>query len=61
MGFINGHRRYVAMNNCERCGVEFKSDSPSSAKYCPECRKLVSAQQNRDRVRRFRERQKQKG
>ena len=50
---------YRATNTCEQCGVEFISDNPSSTKYCPECGKQIRAQQNRDRVRRYRERQKQ--
>ncbi len=51
--------RYIAVNTCEKCGVEFRSNNPSSTKYCPECGKQIRAQQNRDRVRRYRERLKQ--
>ncbi len=50
---------YMAMNTCMKCGKEFRSNNPSSTKYCPECGKLIRAQQNRDRVRRYRERLKQ--
>ncbi len=54
-----GHAVYMAINTCMQCGVEFRSNNPSSTKYCPECGKQIRAQQNRDRVRRYRERQKQ--
>ena len=55
----NGCTCYQAINICEQCGVEFTSDNPGSTKYCPECGKQIRAQQNRDRVRRYRERLKQ--
>ena len=50
---------YKPVNTCEQCGVEFSANNPSSTKYCPECGKQIRAQQNRDRVRRYREKQKQ--
>ena len=49
---------YRAVNTCEQCGIEFISENPSSTKYCPECGKQIRAQQNRERVRRYRERLK---
>ena len=55
----NGRVMYVATNYCEQCGTEFMADNPSSTKYCPECGKQIRAQQNRERVRRYRERLKQ--
>ena len=54
-----GHTVYMAMNTCMQCGAEFRSNNPSSTKYCPECGKQIRAQQNRDRVRRYRDRLKQ--
>ena len=50
----DGNVSYKAYNNCQQCGKEFYTDFPN-AKYCPECRKQIRAQQNRDRVRRYRE------
>lgn len=50
---------YTAINTCMQCGAEFRSNNPSSTKYCPECGKKIRAQQNRDRVRKYRERLKQ--
>lgn len=49
---------YRAVNTCEQCGKEFIAENPSSTKYCPECGKVIRAQQNRDRVRRYREKLK---
>lgn len=53
---VDGHcHRWKAVNQCERCGAEFESRSPSSTLYCPECAPIVRAERNRERVRRFRE------
>ena len=58
IGTINGCAHYRAVNICVQCGKEFTSNNPSSTKYCPECGKVIRAQQNRDRVRRYREKLK---
>lgn len=51
----DGHvHRWKAMNRCERCGTEFESKNPSSTRYCPECGEVVRAEQNRERVRKYR-------
>ena len=55
----DGHVRYRAVNTCEQCQREFIAENPGSAKYCPECGKQIRAQQNRDRVRKHREKLKQ--
>ena len=41
-------------NICVNCGQTFKSENRNT-KYCPECGEKIRAQQNRDRVKRFRE------
>ena len=56
----NGRTCYRPVNTCEKCGTEFTAENPSSTKYCPECGKEIRAQQNRERVRRYREKLKQK-
>ena len=48
----------IAVNVCERCNVEYRSDSPSASKYCPSCAEIIRKEQNRERVRRFRAKQK---
>lgn len=50
--------KITGINICMKCGKRFKSNKPSSTKYCPECGKQIRAQQNRERVRRFRDRNK---
>ena len=55
----DGHACYRAVNTCEQCQREFISEQPGSAKYCPECGKQIRALQNRERVRRYREKLKQ--
>ena len=54
----DGHKYYQAVNTCVQCHREFIAVNPSTTKYCPECGKQIRAQQNRDRVRRFREKVK---
>ena len=54
----NGRTCYKSINFCEKCGIEFIAENPSSTKYCPDCGKEIRAQQNRDRVRRYREKLK---
>ena len=58
MNSPDGRLWYRAINTCEQCGKEFIADNPSSTKYCPLCGKVIRAQQNRDRVRRYREKLK---
>ena len=42
------------VNTCELCGTVFTSPRPQNARYCPVCRTAVRAEQNRNRVRRWR-------
>ena len=49
---------YVARNICERCGTVYSDGNPASSKYCDDCKKTVQAEQNRERVRRYREKRK---
>lgn len=51
-------QNFVAVNQCEICGIEFRSLSPSTTKYCPDCGEKIRKDQNRERVRRYRERLK---
>lgn len=60
MGIQNGRRKLVAINQCCECGEEFRSDNPSSAKYCPACAALVRKRLNLERVHRYREKLKAK-
>ena len=54
----DGRTCYRAVNTCVQCGKEFIAENPSTTKYCADCGKQIRAQQNRDRVRRYREKQK---
>lgn len=56
----DGRTCYIAVNICVKCGIEFTADNPSSTKYCPDCRKQIRAEQNRARVRKHREKKKER-
>lgn len=50
---------WLAVNTCTICGAEFNNGNVAASKYCPACAKEVQAKQNRERVRRHREKLKQ--
>lgn len=54
----NGKSFYLAVNVCMRCEKEYNNGNVAASKYCPECAKIVQAEQNRERVKRCRERKK---
>lgn len=45
-------------NICINCGGLFKAKNPGVAKYCPDCGRIIKDQQNRDRVRKYREKKR---
>ena len=54
----HGRKVFVATNICTVCFDEYRSNSPASSKYCPVCAQSVQREKNRNRVRKFRERNK---
>lgn len=50
----------MPFKTCERCNEEFNNGNIFAAKYCPECSEEVKKEKTRERVRRFREKNKEK-
>ena len=53
LDYINNH---IGYGRCEKCGRMIKHSKTKPRKYCEECGKDVERENNRDRVRRYRER-----
>ena len=56
----SGHYVLRATGICSICGSEFQNDNVAGSKYCDKCRQAEYNRKNRERVRRFRDRQRQK-
>lgn len=52
-----GFEQYVV---CDRCGKEIDAPNAMKRKYCEECAAIVKREKNKERMKRFKERQAQK-
>ena len=53
-----GKGRYIAVNTCSICGVEYRNNNVAASLYCPSCAIDVKRQKTAERVRRYREKLK---
>jgi predicted amidophosphoribosyltransferase len=51
---------YRPVGICSVCGKEYKSDNIGASSYCPECAARIKKEKTAERVRRFREKARQK-
>lgn len=57
----DGRAINIATTVCTVCGAEYRNGNVASSLYCPDCAKRIRAEKNRERVRRFREKNKRDG
>lgn len=50
---------YLAVMTCTICGKEYNNGNVMASLYCPECAAKVKREKTAERVRRYREKQKQ--
>ena len=49
---------FLAVTKCEKCGVIYNNGNVATSLYCPKCALVVKRERTKERVRRYRERQR---